>query len=344
MDWIRAGQRRHRLLTPGPGPLLLGLAWLALAPAPAAVAQEPSAAVVPPGAGPASRMEIWDPELLRQAGLDPERLHCNASVRWVPSLREQAAELADQIQAALPSDPQQNPLQRPDVREAIADLVFWRLVRVTIVDADHHNAGVIRLKGFRWRDANGVSHPLLVFRSAMTRIDPGTASCVGSLLKDGGVRHVVNLYDADRIPIGSLLQREEGLSRSCGASYLGPQQAVARYGYWRERLRSVAEGTPPDPVAMGDLARLIREQILAPGGLPPRGNVYLHCGGGMHRSGMVMGILDRCVNGASMDEVRRRYLWHTSWQSPDQPGGAEPGNLAVIGAFDCSSLGRLPRS
>ena len=46
-----------------------------------------------------------------------------------------------------------------------------------------------------------------------------------------------------------------------------------------------------------------------------------------------MGILDRCVNGASMEEVRRRYLWHTGWQSPEQPGGAEPGNLAVIAAL-----------
>jgi nuclear transport factor 2 (NTF2) superfamily protein len=43
----------------------------------------------------------------------------------------------------------------------------------------------------------------------------------------------------------------------------------------------------------------------------------------MHRSGMLMGSLDRCVNGLPMAEVSRRYLWHTSWQSPEHPGGAE---------------------
>ena len=31
------------------------------------------------------------------------------------------------------------------------------------------------------------------------------------------------------------------------------------------------------------MARLIREQILMPGGAPPKGNIHLHCGGGMHR-------------------------------------------------------------
>ena len=337
MDPIRARRRRG-----GGLPLLLSLAWMALVPAPAAVALEPAAALVPSGATAANSTEIWDPQLLRQAGLDPDRLHCNARVSWLSGLREQVAELVDQIQGQLPSGALQNAEQRRHFREATAELLFWRLVRVTIVDTDNHNAGVIRLRGFQWRDASGVSHPLLVFRSAITRIDPSAPSCVGSLLRDGGVRHVVNLYDADRIPIGSLQQQEESLSRSCGASYLAPQQAVARYGYWRERLRPVSTGSPADPVAMGDLARLIREQILAPGGRPPQGNIYLHCGGGMHRSGMVMGILDRCVNGASMEEVRRRYLWHTGWQSPEQPGGAEPGNLAVIAAFDCRSLGALP--
>jgi len=224
----------------------------------------------------------------------------------------------------------------------VTELVFWRLVRVTIVDSDNHNAGVLPLRGFQWRDAAGVSRPLLVFRSAITRIDPGEPSCVGSLLTDGSVRHVVNLYDADRIPIGTLLQREEQLSRSCQASYLKPEEANQRYGSWREQLRAHPPGSAEHNRAMADLASLIREQILAPGGRPPAGNIYIHCGGGMHRSGMVMGILDRCVNGASMAQVRRHYLHHTAWLSEARPGGAEQGNLDVIAAFDCSSLGPLP--
>jgi hypothetical protein len=293
-------------------------------------------------AGPAAEpAEIWDRGVMRQAGVDPDQLHCNPSVRWTPGLREQAAETAAQILQDL-SPASLTVEQRKRLQDKAAATIFWRLVRLEIVDGDNHNAGVLPLRGFRWRDASGRSRPLLVFRSAITRIDPGEPSCLGSLLTAGGVRHVVNLYDADRIPIGDLLSREQALSRSCGASYLSPRQASDRYGPWREQLRQGPAGRGPDATAMADLARLIREQILAPGGQPPRGNVYLHCGGGMHRSGIVIGILERCINGTSMEVVSRRYLWHTAWQGADRPGGAEPGNLAVINAFDCASLGALP--
>ena len=317
--------------------LALGL-WL-LPAGSAGAAPAPSGITVTP----AGTSETWNPSLLRQAGLDPERLHCNPRVSWVPDLRQQAGELGDQVLAELPAGAAPtSATERQQLRDTIADLAFWRLVRVTIVDGENHNAGVLPLRGFQWRDAQGVSQPLLVFRSAITRIQPGEPSCVGSLLSDGGVRHVVNLYDADRIPVGPLLEREEQLSRSCQASYLPPQEANARYGSWREELRSHPPGSPRYAAAMSALARLIREQILAPGGRPPQGNIYIHCGGGMHRSGMVMGILDRCINRTSMEQVTRLYLRHTAWQGSAMPGGAEQGNLDVIAAFDCRSLGPLP--
>ncbi|MFM7315050.1 MAG: hypothetical protein ACKO0M_18140 [Cyanobium sp.] len=143
-----------------------------------------------------------------------------------------------------------SPAERRWLRQAIAERLFWRPMRAAIVDGDNHNAGVLPLCSFQWRDAQGVSQPLLVFRSGITSIDPNASSCVGSLLSDGGVRHVVNLDDADRIPIGSLLQREGQLSRSCQASFLKPDEANQRYGAWRERLRSHRPGSPEHRQAM----------------------------------------------------------------------------------------------
>ena len=35
-------------------------------------------------------------------------------------------------------------------------------------------------------------------------------------------------------------------------------------------------------------AQIINELILSPEGAPLQGNIHLHCGGGMHRSGMIM--------------------------------------------------------
>lgn len=166
-------------------------------------------------------------------------------------------------------------------------------------------------------------------------------SCSLSLLQSGAVRHVVNLYDADKIPVGASSGREQAMARSCGATDVSPDEAERRDGSWRHQLRQAPEASADYRRAMQSLARLIREQILAPGGQPPQGNISLHCGGGMHRSGIVMASLDRCINQESLQIVEKRYRFHTAWRSAAEPGGAEAGNLQVIESFDCQSL-RLP--
>lgn len=289
-----------------------------------------------------SQQEIWDPALLRRAGLDPDRIACRASVLWGDDLRAQAREVTAQIVAALPPGRLQDPGERQRFSDAASEISFWRLVRVLLIDGQNHNAGVIALRGFHWRDAAGRPRPLLVFRSAITSVEGSESSCVASLLRHGEVRHVANLYTDDKIPAGQIMQQEAALARRCGASYLRADEAAERYGRWRQELRSALPGSAAYRRNLDRLALLIREQILAPGGRPPEGNIYLHCGGGMHRTGMVMGILERCVNGASMQAVTRRYRWHTAWRGPQNPGGAEDGNLEVIARFDCGSLGPLP--
>ena len=86
------------------------------------------------------------------------------------------------------------------------------------------------------------------------------------------------------------------------------------------------------------VATLINTQILRPNQSLPKGNVHVHCGGGMHRTGMVLGILDRCLNGASPERVEATLKKHTAFKSDEHPGGYERGNLAFILGFDCGLL------
>jgi protein tyrosine/serine phosphatase len=90
--------------------------------------------------------------------------------------------------------------------------------------------------------------------------------------------------------------------------------------------------------AMEAVARLIREQIVAPQGAPPRGNLHLHCGGGMHRTGMIAGVLERCVNGTPLPVVEANYRYHVGYRDAAHPGGLEEGNLRFIRDFDCALL------
>jgi hypothetical protein len=58
----------------------------------------------------------------------------------------------------------------------------------------------------------------------------------------------------------------------------------------------------------------------------------------MHRSGMIVGVVERCLNGTPMATVRARYLQHVGWKDEAHPGGAEADNLRFIEEFDCSLL------
>ena len=90
---------------------------------------------------------------------------------------------------------------------------------------------------------------------------------------------------------------------------------------------------------MKQVAKAIRTRILHPqGNGAPAGNVYFHCGGGMHRSGMIFGILRRCINNDPMDVIEAEYKRHTAYRSPEKPGGFEPLNLRFIREFDCGLL------
>lgn len=53
---------------------------------------------------------------------------------------------------------------------------------------------------------------------------------------------------------------------------------------------------------------------------------------------MIVGILQRCLNGASEERVRADYRRHVAWESDREPGGYEPENLDFIFGFDCGLL------
>jgi hypothetical protein len=86
------------------------------------------------------------------------------------------------------------------------------------------------------------------------------------------------------------------------------------------------------------VARIIREHILGSAGGSHRGNLYVHCGGGMHRTGVIMGILEKCINGASLEALEANYRYHAGYQDAEHPGGYEPSTVRFIREFDCQLL------
>jgi hypothetical protein len=287
---------------------------------------------------PAAADDDVDPALLAAAGVDPAALRCNSDNAWGDSLRPDSEAAADDIMAAIePALKEMTPEARAEVRTRVRKLVFWRLVRAVLIEGDMNNLGVVRLGDRTYVDQAGVARPLLVFRTGLTPSPDQPGSCFRSLLEGGGVRHVINLFDGD-IPVADLVAAEERAAAAAGASYVSVSDEG--YGPWRDQLRKSYDDPAVRAQATAAVARLIREQILRPGGATPRGNIHLHCGGGMHRSGMIVGVLERCAGGLPMATVEAHYKRHVGWRDAEHPGGYEEGNVRFIREFDCSLLTR----
>lgn len=316
--------------------------------------EKPTPATPPPrdeGAGEehaeapqAAAHEALDPDslaALQRAGIPPRAIACSGEQTWDPELRGRAKALARD----LVEDVRKAGLDVPKAsREALYDRfverVFWRMVRETIVEGGQHNLGAVALKGRKTADGK----PLVVFRTGLTAAPNEDGSCVDSLVEQG-VRHIVDLY-AGPIPTADLSEGEEERVQGAGGTYYSARGTGGDASHWRDLLRDAdkadaagTDGAATRLRASQALAQIIRTQILEPGGAAPRGHVQVHCGGGMHRTGMLMGVLERCVNGAQPEVIERHYKRHVGWRSDAEPGGFEDENLRFIAGFDCGLLG-----
>ena len=297
---------------------------------------------------PSAEVAPVDEALLRAAGVDRAALRCNSENRFGTELRRDSEVGAADLMGALGPEVPADPAVRAEMQEKLRSLLFWRMVRAVLIEGNNNNLGALPLAGRTWRDEAGVERPVVVFRSGITPTPDAPGSCFRSLLEQGHVEHVVNLFDG-KIPVADLTEAEQRAAAAAGASYVyATDEAGTGYGRWRDALKDYYQ----DPAAPGDvarrdeafrsMARLVREQILAPGGAPPRGNIHLHCGGGMHRSGMIAGVIEKCVNHAPMDQVLAHYRYHVAWHGDAEPGGYEEGNVRALEEFDCGLLDAAP--
>lgn len=286
----------------------------------------------------------FDPVRLAAAGIDPAAIRCNRTNHWSPSLPDDAAatarDLADRLE---PWWRELSPDERQAAEREIAKTVFLRMIRTVVVDGAGNNLGAVPLEGYEWTDERGTKRPVILFRTGLTAEPDAPGSCFSSLLDAGDVRHVVNLYDGD-LPTADLLGAEARAAAARGATYHSADDGAGTDGYgpWRDQLRRAFDDPVVRDEATRSLARLVREQVLAPGGGPHRGNVHVHCGGGMHRTGLVVGIVEKCVNRTPLDEVEANYRAHVGWRSAAEPGGFEEHHVTFLREFDCRLLDPPP--
>ncbi len=147
----------------------------------------------------------------------------------------------------------------------------------------------------------------------------------------------MNLYDG-QVPLQDLIEGEAAVAEELGASYVNLAEVEHGFGGWRSVVDN--DESTPEQIAEAEqtVARLIREQILRPGGEAPRGNLYFHCGGGMHRSAMIMGVLRRCIGQEPMEAIVDSMRYHAAYDTEERPGGFEESNQRFVEGFNCDLL------
>lgn len=269
-------------------------------------------------------------EAMRAGGVEPGRLHCNGRQSWNAKARTEAKAATSEMLGLLQELGGSIPEDKFDAaRKAVTDVVFWRIVRTTIVDGDQNNLGAVPVRGLLTR----AGRPVLLFRAGFTAHPDQPGACFRSLVEQADVRHVVNLY-AGPMPTADLEAGERSTVKSVGGTYVTARDAAGDQRNWREDLR---ESEAARREAMAAVAAIVND-LLAPNGKQPTGNLMVHCGGGMHRTGMVVGVIERCINGADSAHVEATYKHHVAWRSAQDPGGFEQANLDFIHSFDCRLL------
>lgn len=147
--------------------------------------------------------------------------------------------------------------------------------------------------------------------------------CLEQLIKEQGVKTVINLFTGNLIPEWELATEEvKAFDHMGGESYI-------------HILRFSDQPKPEDNYTMADvkerLIQIVRLIAVA------SGNVMIHCVGGIHRTGEVYGVLQKCVNKVPIDQVVDNYIKHAGGTTENNPEYREI-DIEVLRSFDCRTL------
>lgn len=171
------------------------------------------------------------------------------------------------------------------------------------------------LGGARFRLPTGDK---VVYRSSILTRNPG---CLSHLVQKASVASVVNLYSGTLIRERELAFDEEALfERFGGRSYV--------------HILGFSDVPKPD-YDSGAIHRDLAGIVGIIGALP--GNVLIHCVGGIHRTGLVFGVLQKCFGAESLDRVVADYTRHAGGVVAGNPE-YRPANVEIIRDFDCGKV------
>ncbi|OFZ78405.1 MAG: hypothetical protein A2583_14040 [Bdellovibrionales bacterium RIFOXYD1_FULL_53_11] len=203
---------------------------------------------------------------------------------------------------------------------------------------------------FEFKFKDGSSRKVNIFRSAFLGAGDQGRRCLAELMKHHGVKHVVNMYTPEKGAFRDAKTRWEPAEKKIAQQHNASYQTFDAFDY--RHVDDVAD--PGVKLRKGDVALTKRfEQIdkifgsiigqvkLSKAGADSKDiSILIHCMGGMHRTGIMFGLLRKCINGEKLDAIIDEAGCHMA-KSPGNKGGFKPEVVNVIRKYDCKRIKAL---
>jgi len=187
---------------------------------------------------------------------------------------------------------------------------------------------------------NKITPPRLMFRSGTMVNLQNSDSVYRNLIDQANVKHVVNLY-CGPFPLGDIYEQEKKIVEKNGGTY-HDERKVKPSRKWRYLIQKEKNYENQKEEAFRIVAGVIKDILLPKGRRPKDGeNVLLHCGGGMHRTGMIVGIIRKVFSDAKMEDILKDYRKHVAYRDENFTGGFEPLNQKFIQEFPANTIRNL---
>jgi len=280
---------------------------------------------------PSQSMDRETLSALASAGIAPEALPpMNPSALCtIVNVPDWAYDLAENLRTTLQADNGgKNTNAKESLKQTERTLISYFFVRLAwVFRRSCTNFGAIVL--------TGLTPQRVLFRSQAV----GSGPFLTKLLSHGGLKHVHNIYAERAFPLQDLLNEE---TRDLLATN-GTFETHADLDLWHWLMGGLAAPThgyelaaAHNVTAMRLVAGVVR-RVLNPLGDAPRGNLLVHCAGGVHRTGIVVAILRRFVNRGEPLEVTlddfRRHVGGDAASTFTSPNGYEAQKMLFFERF-----------
>lgn len=191
--------------------------------------------------------------------------------------------------------------------------------RLQILNAEHNNLGV-NIFHFPNKD-------LIVYRSSILT---GNIRCLKELIEISGVRYIIYLKNDSTDHHFNFIEPEHAREKRYFDELVLDKEnnQYIIIDFVNRKIKSIEEKQ--------EMIKRVQEIIQLISGLDAP--ILIHCLGGEHKTGIIYGIMQKCINKIPIDQVIYEYELKTGKNETNIGGGARKEDVDFIKEFPCDMI------